>query len=166
MPAAAAITSGPMCQVAWVTDDLDRTEQALGAMYGVTAWTRLPAIHFGPETCTFRGAPADFVADISLAYSGDLQLELIRPVNGQSLYSEYLALHGAGLHHTCFEVEDMAVAVAMATAAGIDVVQTGSMADGAMEFAYLDLSGEGGSHVELARFSDDMRAFFEAIKNA
>jgi 4-hydroxyphenylpyruvate dioxygenase-like putative hemolysin len=154
-----------MNQVAWVAGDLDATEAALGPQFGVTAWTRLPDIRFGPETCTFRGKPADFTAHVSLAYSGDLQLELIQPVSGESLYSEHLTAHGPGLHHTCFEVTDMAAAVAAATAAGIEVVQAGSMAGGGMQFAYLDASSAGASYVELAWIRDDMRAFFEALKS-
>ena len=158
------LSTGPMIQVAWVTDDLDATEAALGPQFGVTRWTRLPDIHFGPDTCTFRGAPADFTAHVSLAYSGDLQLELIQPVRGESLYAEHLAQHGPGLHHTCFEVADMAVAVAALEAAGLDVVQAGSMADGGMQFAYVDAVGHGASYVELAWVRDDMRGFFEALK--
>src|SRR5688572_1869099 len=97
--------SGPITQVAWVTDDLDATESVLGALVGAGGWTRMPDIRFGPDTCTYRGRPADFVADISLAYSGDLQLELIRPVFGESIYTEHLERHGAGLHHVCVEVD-------------------------------------------------------------
>ena len=50
----------------------------------------MPDVHFGPDTCTYRGAPADFVANISLSYAGDMQLELIEPVSGDSIYSEFL----------------------------------------------------------------------------
>ena len=42
----------------------------------------MPDVHFGPDACTYRGRPADFVADISLSYAGDMQLELIAPVAG------------------------------------------------------------------------------------
>ena len=40
----------------------------------------MPDVHFGPDTCTYRGRPADFVAHISFSYAGDTQLELIAPV--------------------------------------------------------------------------------------
>lgn len=161
-----AVLPGPVTQVAWVTDDLDATGRALSAMFGIPAWTRLPDIRFGPDTCTYRGQPADFVADISLAYSGDLQLELIHPVSGESIYTEHLERHGAGLHHVCVEVDDLVGAVAAARAAGHEVVQQGSMADGGMEFAYVDTSAAGASYVELAWIGPGIRAFYDTLRSS
>ncbi|CQD18968.1 flavoprotein [Mycolicibacterium conceptionense] len=91
-------------QIAWVTADLDATEQALTSLLRARRWVRMPAVHFSAETCSYRGRPADFVADISLSYAGDTQLELIAPVSGQSVYTEFLDRHGAGLHHICIEL--------------------------------------------------------------
>lgn len=155
---------GPVVQFAWVTDDLDATEQALRATVGAGTWTRMPGIHFGPETCVLRGEPADFTADVSLAYVGDLQLEVIRPAGGASIYAEYLAEHGPGLHHVCCEVDDMDAALARAAEDGLDVVQAGSMAGGLMRFAYLDVAAAGAGLVELAEISSDLHAMFADIK--
>ena len=55
---------------------------------------RIPGVHFAPDTCTYRGEPADFVADISLSYLGDMQLELIAPVSGESVYTDFLVSAG------------------------------------------------------------------------
>jgi catechol 2,3-dioxygenase-like lactoylglutathione lyase family enzyme len=155
---------GPISQVAWVVEDIDAAEHLWATCFGVERWTRLPDIHFGPDTCTFRGQPADFTAHISLVYSGDLQLELIQPVSGESIYTEFVAKHGPGLHHVCFEVEDMAQAVESVLADGLAVLQQGSMADGAMEFAYLDGSAGGAPYIELARIGPMMRDFFTDLR--
>jgi catechol 2,3-dioxygenase-like lactoylglutathione lyase family enzyme len=159
-----SVASGPITQVAWVVTDLDAIEQLLTTQFGVKRWVRLDGIHFGPESCTFRGAPADFIADISLSYAGDLQLELIRPVTGESIYTEFLAAAGPGLHHVCFETDDMEQAVANAVKAGLEVIQRGSMAGGSMEFAYLDGAAAGAPYIELARVSPDMQAFYDDVK--
>ncbi len=63
----------------------------------------MPDVHFAPDTCTYRGRPADFVAHISFSYAGDTQLELIAPVTGESVYTEFLDRAGPGLHHICVE---------------------------------------------------------------
>ena len=148
-----------------MTDDLDATEGVLSALLGVAHWTRLPDIRFGPDDCTYRGQPADFVADISLAYSGDLQLELIRPVSGESIYTEHLERHGAGLHHVCVEVDDLPEAVAAVRAAGHEIVQEGSMGGGLMEFAYVDAAAAGASYVELARVGPELHAFYDTLRH-
>lgn len=158
------IADGPVIQVAWVVEDLDAFEELLGTHFGVSTWTRLPGIAFGPDDCEYRGSPADFVCDISLAYAGDLQLELIRPVEGSNVYTEFLAGSGPGLHHVCFETDDMDRSLAAAEAAGIAVAMQGSMAGGAIRFAYLDGAFAGAPYVELAQIGADMKAFFAQIK--
>lgn len=158
-----AICSGPIVQTAWVTDDLAKTESHLIDHFGAGKWTRFESIAFGPDTCEYRGRPASFVADISLTYLGDMQLELIQPLEGESIYHDFLSAHGAGLHHICFETDDMEASLARAAAAGVEVAQRGSMA-GMMEFAYLDGAAAGVPYVEVARFGDDMRRIFDHIR--
>jgi catechol 2,3-dioxygenase-like lactoylglutathione lyase family enzyme len=147
-------------QIAWVTRDLDATEKALTTLLGAKKWVRMPGVHFGPDTCTYRGRPADFVADISLSYAGDTQLELIAPVNGDSIYTEFLDHAGAGLHHICVEVDDVEAALAER---GAEVVQRGVM-PGGMEFAYVTAAQAGVPYVEIAYVPSEIRAFFDYVK--
>jgi catechol 2,3-dioxygenase-like lactoylglutathione lyase family enzyme len=160
-----SIASGPVVQVAWVTDDIDATERLLSEQFGVGSWTRIPDVEFGPETTTLRGAPVAFTAHISLGYAGDLQLELIEPVSGPTIHAEFLDDHGPGLHHVCFEVDDMDVACRGAEAAGLSVLMRGSMMDGEIEFAYVDGSAGGAPYIELARIGPQMRAFYDVVKD-
>lgn len=153
-------------QIAWVTRDLDATERALTTLLGAKKWVRMPGVHFAPDACTFRGEPADFVADISLSYAGDTQLELIAPVSGQSLYTEFLDAAGPGLHHICVEkpgVEEFEAALADAEEAGIPVLASGVM-PGGMRFAYVTAGDAGVPYVEIAYIPDEIRAFFDHIK--
>jgi catechol 2,3-dioxygenase-like lactoylglutathione lyase family enzyme len=159
------IASGPITQVCWVTDDLEATERLLTEQFGIGAWTRLPGITFGADTTLLRGAPVEFTAHISLGYAGDLQLELIQPVSGPTIHAEFLEAHGPGLHHVCFEVDDLAAACSAAEAAGLEVLMRGSMMDGEIEFAYVDGSAAGAPYVELARVGPQMREFYAAVKD-
>jgi catechol 2,3-dioxygenase-like lactoylglutathione lyase family enzyme len=145
-------------QIAWVTKDLDATENALTSLLGARKWVRVPDVHFGPDTCTYRGRPADFVAHISFSYAGDTQLELIAPVSGESVYSEFLDRAGPGLHHICIEVDDVDEAVS-----GTEVVARGVM-PGGMEFAYVTAEAAGVPYIEIAHIPQEIRAFFDYIK--
>lgn len=157
---------GTVAQLAWVVDDIEAAEADFIRCDGITGWTRLADIRFGPETTELHGKAADFVAHISLAYVGDLQLELIQPVSGTSLYTEFLASTGSGLHHVCFYVDDLDDALKAAFTDGRDVAMSGTMADGEIRFAYL----EGGigtvPYIELAQLGDGMRAFFDQLRQA
>jgi catechol 2,3-dioxygenase-like lactoylglutathione lyase family enzyme len=153
-------------QIAWVTNDLNATEMALTGLLGVRKWVRIPDVHFGPESCTYYGEPADFVASISLSYLGDMQLELISPVRGENIYSDFLRDHGPGLHHICMEVEspEQFDATLMAAAAqGAPVVQQGVM-PGGIRFGYVSAPQAGVPFIEIAHISTEMRAFYDYIK--
>lgn len=158
-----SLATRPPAQIAWVTPDLDATETALTALLAARKWIRLPGVHFGPDSCTYRGRPADFVADISLSYAGDMQLELIAPVRGDSIYGEFLRKAGAGLHHVCIETDDVEKAVTAAADSGAEVVQRGVMPAG-MEFAYVSAAHAGVPYLEIAHISPEIRDFFDYIK--
>lgn len=154
-------------QVAWVTRDLDATEQTLSALLGAKKWVRMPGVHFGPDSCTYRGRPADFTADISLSYAGDMQLELIAPVGGANVYADFLATSGPGLHHICMAAVDEAAfdtALHDACAGGASVVMQGVL-PGGMRFAYVSAAGAGVPFIEIAYIPPDIQAVFDHIKN-
>ena len=153
-------------QIAWVTPDLDATETALTGLLGVRKWVRIPDVHFAPDTCSYLGKPADFVASISLSYLGDMQLELISPVRGENIYSDFLRDCGPGLHHVCMEAESpegFDAAVAEAASHGAAVVQQGVM-PGEIRFAYVSAPQAGVPFIEIAYLSPDMKAFYDYIK--
>lgn len=154
---------GPITQTAWVTTDIEATERLL-SRFGAGTWTRLPDTRFGPDVCSYRGAPADFSAHISLSYLGDMQLELIEPVRGTSIYTEFLDRSGPGLHHICFEPVDFDDAVANANTGGLRVIQNGTIGT-AMRYAYLDGAAAGVPYLEIAEIGADMRAFYEYVKS-
>jgi catechol 2,3-dioxygenase-like lactoylglutathione lyase family enzyme len=153
-------------QIAWVTGDLDTTERALTSLLGARRWVRMPAVHFGPDTCTYRGRPADFVADIALSYAGETQLEVIAPVRGASVYTEFLDRRGPGLHHICIDVPDAATfdeRLRGAARDGTPAVCDGELAGG-MRFAYLSAPDAGVPYLEIAYFPPEIRAFFDYVK--
>ena len=158
------IASGPITQICWVTDDIEASEHLLSDQFGVGTWTRLNDIEFGPDATTLRGEPVRAVMHVSLGYAGDLQLELIQPVDGPSIHAEFLAAHGPGLHHVCFDVDDIDAACAAAETAGVPVLMRGSMMGGEIQFAYLDGSAGGAPYIELARIGPQMREFYDAVK--
>ena len=158
------ITPGPIMQTAWVIEDIAATERYFVDHFGVRRWVRMDDVHFAPETCRYRGEPADFVIHVSLAYVADMQLELIQPVHGASIYAEHLNAHGGGLHHLCMIPDDFDAALDAATAAGLEIAQSGTMAGGAMRFAYVDGAHVGVPFLELAHLEPTMSDLFASIR--
>lgn len=153
-------------QIAWVTRDLGATETLLTGLMGARKWIRMPDVHFAPDCCTHRGQPADFVAHISLSYAGDMQLELIEPVSGTSVYSECLDDRGPGLHHVCVPAPDPAAFDAMcqdAERSGAPVLTRGTM-PGGMQFAYVSTPDAGVPYLEIAYVPPDIQTSFDYVK--
>jgi methylmalonyl-CoA/ethylmalonyl-CoA epimerase len=99
---------------------------------------------------SFRGAPGSFAMRLALAGSNP-QIELIQPLSGPSLYHEWLAERGEGLHHLGMRVGDLAAAVGELERSGHRVLQSGRGygQDGDGGFAYLDTTAELGVVLEL-----------------
>ena len=153
-------------QIAWVTRDIEATEHALTALMGAKKWIRMPDIHFAPDTCTHRGEPADFVAHISFSYAGDTQLELIQPVSGKSVYSEFLDGSGSGLHHiavTAPDPEGFTAKLAEAKTHGVPILSQGVM-PGGTQFAYLSAPDAGVPYLEIAYIPPEIQSFFDYVK--
>lgn len=159
-----SLVSGPIFQLGYVVPSLEQARDDFARHFGVENWLIMPDIEFA-EGCEFRGGPSDHVAHIGLAYAGDVQLELIEPVRGASIYREFLDAGCSGLHHTAYLTDDIDATLAAASAAGLPVDQRGSMAGGLMSFAYLG-GGATGSYVEVMELTDDMRAMFDDLAGA
>lgn len=100
---------------------------------------------------TVRGEQVDYDMDLRLARSmlGGLHIELIQPLEGDSVYTEFLEEKGGGIHHVAFMVEDFDKEVAELEKSGFKVVQTGAMPN--TKWAYLEADEPGGMMIELCQ---------------
>jgi methylmalonyl-CoA/ethylmalonyl-CoA epimerase len=137
-------------QIGIVVADIDLAMHRYGRLFGCGDWrvyTYGPAMLRDP---TFRGRPGRFEMRLALA-SSDPQIELIQPLTGPSLYHEWMADHGEGLHHVGTIVPDLTAAIRDMGHRGFAVLQSGRGygLDGDGGFAYLDTAAELGIVVEL-----------------
>ncbi|NMM83080.1 lactoylglutathione lyase [Rhodococcus sp. SRB_17] len=153
------LVSGPIFQICWVVEDIAAAEREFTEKWGVRRWLRLPDIAFGPETTTYRGKPAEYTIHVSLGYVGTQQIELIQPVSGQNLYTEFLEKRGVGVHHVAWVPDDYEETLAEAGRRGMPILQQGCAG---MEFAYLD-GGALGGYVELMKLTPEIRLMFDSL---
>jgi methylmalonyl-CoA/ethylmalonyl-CoA epimerase len=76
---------------------------------------------------TLPATPLEHVADqktdvIFLQPEGDTAIELICPSGGNPSLTRFLEKRGPGLHHICFEVEDLSASLATLKAAGVSLI--------------------------------------------
>ena len=140
-----------VAQVVIVVEDLDAAVEHYWKMFGIGPW------HFYTygkplvKEMTYHGEPADYKMRIALSYLGPTRIELIQPLEGESVYADFVEEHGYGVHHFGVLVEDMDAAIAEAEAAGLEMTMDGAGfgLDGDGHYAYLDTEEKLGVTVEL-----------------
>jgi methylmalonyl-CoA/ethylmalonyl-CoA epimerase len=89
----------------------------------------------------FRGEP--FIPServtIQIAYIGNVELELIQPIDGASPHQEFLDKKGEGIQHLGFSVENLEDEVSRLVGEGSEIVLTSDFKGGG-GVAYLDLN--------------------------
>ncbi|GIW20402.1 MAG: methylmalonyl-CoA epimerase [Chloroflexota bacterium] len=77
------------------------------------------------------GLPLEHVADIPsdrvrIAFLpvGESRIELVEPTDATTGVARYLAKHGEGVHHVCFEVPSVAEALTRLAIEGIELIDT------------------------------------------
>jgi methylmalonyl-CoA/ethylmalonyl-CoA epimerase len=130
-------------QCAVIVRDLDDAVRRWNEGLGVGPWT---GYRLGPgrlKEMRYHGAEVEFSFRHALAWQGEMQFELIEPLEGPSIFTDHLEDHGEGMHHVGKYVPDHAAAVAQALAAGFTPLQSarGFGAEGDGAFAYFQPPG-------------------------
>jgi catechol 2,3-dioxygenase-like lactoylglutathione lyase family enzyme len=89
----------PISQIAIVVRDIDDALEKYTRVLGWGPWNvyehKPPALH----GTYLHGEPADYTMIGAECHVGDMVVELLQPVDGPSIYKEWLDEHGEGLHH-------------------------------------------------------------------
>jgi len=93
-------------QIGLVVEDAEKMAKNYWEIFGIGPWMLVdfkpPHISDGSlhEIAMFDGT--DFHVRAALADFGDMQIELLEPVQGPSTYMEFLKTYGQGIHHVSF----------------------------------------------------------------
>ncbi|MDG2278877.1 MAG: VOC family protein [Pseudomonadales bacterium] len=153
---------GPIAQSGYVVPDLDKAIEHWANTLGVGPWFELDTSVF--EEMLYRSQPTDMRVRIALANSGDLQIELIQPLDDEpSPYRDFLQDNGGhgGLQHVSSwpstDTFDNLIANHQVTFSG---------RGGGTRFAYFSDALDFGMMMEIADLTRGTRAYFDEIKAA
>ncbi len=140
---------GPVSQFAFVVRDL----RAVSAY-----WQKLgfPAMDYSmsvPTNRVYRGQPGRFSQEQGWHRYGKVVYEWLQPIEGPTVYQEFLNAHGEGFHHLAFNTAAIEPGIAPWTAAGFAISQAGDWGEkgkpGSGHFTYIDTETVGGVTMEL-----------------
>ena len=123
-------------QIGIVVRDLQKAVENYWATLGIGPWQ---IVRMEPpilREVTLRGKLVEASMLAAIAQSGSIQLELIQPLEGPSIWKEFLEKRGEGLHHVQSLVQNPKVALAKFKEMGVDVLMSGKIANNI--FYYID----------------------------
>jgi methylmalonyl-CoA/ethylmalonyl-CoA epimerase len=112
-------------QIGTVVRDLQKTVDNYWATFGIGPWQ---IVRMEPpilREVTLRGKPVEASMLAAIAQSGSIQLELIQPLEGPSIWKEFLEKRGGGLHHVQSLVQNPKLVLAAFKEMTVDVLMSG-----------------------------------------
>ena len=134
-------------QIALVVQDIEATMRTYVNEYGIGPWD---VYEFNSDTVRDMregGEPVERSWRLALAQVGQLQWELIQPLDEDSIYARFLAEKGEGVHHVGVAVPSFGATIDELGERGRGVVFGGEYKG--INFAYLATDGDLGLITEI-----------------
>lgn len=155
---------GSIAQLGYVVRNIDASIEGF-IKSGIGPWFLLRGVR--PDNFTYKGKPSGMAMDVAVANSGDIQIELIMPVNDEpSMYRDFLNAGHEGLQHFAYWSKDYQSLYDRALAAGFSVGQEGQLGGPTGRFAYLETEHHAGTCVEISDLGGAKAALFDYVKKA
>ena len=148
-------------QIGYVVPDLTAATAFFKKNYAVPNFLEVRGAGLSDQT--YRGGPGNCRYNIAFGYFGDLQIELIEPVSGESTYKEFLQRNPqGGAQHIGVLVDEFDTACAELQGKGYEIVQSGR--NGKTRIAYFDTDRSVGTLTELVYLDPPDRERFQRLK--
>jgi hypothetical protein len=138
---------GQICQICQVVLDIEKTMKRLYEDFGFGPWD---VYEYGPHNVRdsmYRGKPNTQRFALAVTWRENLQYELIQPLDGYSVYNEFIEKHGEGLQHIKLYYENCTKVLEQYKQKGYEIIQSGKIGDD--EFYYLESADKIGITLEL-----------------
>ncbi|MBW1739488.1 MAG: VOC family protein, partial [Deltaproteobacteria bacterium] len=101
----AKVKATELTQVGLVVKDVQKTAENYWNILGIGPWDIYELHAPVLSDVVYHGKPTQFSMKLGVAMVGKVQLGLFEPVSGDSIYSDFLAEYGEGLHHLQFAAD-------------------------------------------------------------
>lgn len=135
-------------QIAIVVRDVKASVKRYWEELGVGPWNIWDLDHRSMSEMTLRGKPGSYSFRVAMTTIGDVAIELVQPLEGHSIFKEFLDRKGEGLHHLKYKMEDTDSTLHEFTKKGGRVLQSARIGDSS--FYYLDTESKLGFVLELS----------------
>jgi len=135
-------------QLGFVVEDLFQAVKRQVDVFGIGPWQIYTIAPPELNQMTIHGKRESYGLRAAITQVGNVQWELIQPLEGPSIYREFLKKKpGGGLHHFLVQVEDYDATLCELEKQGIDILMSGAWRGAT--FAYADTEKSLGTIVEF-----------------
>ena len=151
------ITDCELDQIGIVVTDLDAFTRELTRLFGIGPFRIMewPVEGINPQS-TYHGAPGQYRLKLAFVTVGKVQIEVVQPLEGENIYSDFLRDHGPGLHHFRLTIPEFDKGVEAMINDGIRNIASGTGVHVGSKWAYFDTTRNlDGVIIELRTRLDD-----------
>ena len=138
----------PIDQVGYVVRDLPATLARYEPLFG--PFRRMES---KLTSVTYRGRPCDVHLELAFGSTGNLEIEFIAVLGGESPHSEFLAAGREGIHHIRYRVPDCDATLTALRGEGFAPIWQHDM--GFAKWAYLEHESRDGVLIELLQMAGE-----------
>lgn len=144
-----------LVQVCLIVDDVEKYAKTYSEILGLPIGEYHYTAGFSETEATYYGSPTEAKAKIIAWHFGNVDLELLQPLGGPSIWQDFLDQNGPGVHHVAYRVNDTDAVAQSFVNHGFQITQqgffTGRFPNGGHEgvYTYLDTVKELNTTFEL-----------------
>ena len=130
----------PTYQVGYAVHDVDATVARLNPLFG-------PFAVFESElSVMYRGVDTPVHMKIAVGHSGELEMEFIEILSGDSPHVDWLERHGESIMHVAFKVDDVDATCSRLADLGFELAWRGDVPGTDIVYAYVQGTEDAGGH--------------------
>ena len=120
-------------QIGYVYKDVESQSKIMETCIGASKFTNFEPVYVDVN---YRGIDKKIKMKSAFGQIFGTQIELLQPVEGESIYTEFLNGGKEGFHHIAYEVDDLSAYIEKFKEQGINVIQSGLLIT--QLYAYMD----------------------------
>src|SRR6202795_1889794 len=138
-----------LVQIGIVVADLGQTTKLLTTLFGMGPFRLVEWPDRAESKYYYRGVEEPIRIKQAFVQLGEVEVEIIQPLEGHNGYQDFLDETGGGIHHLLFEVPDIDPVIQELAKSGVTVLQAGTGIRPGTRWALLDTQTLLGFLVEL-----------------
>ena len=135
-----------------VVKNVEKTAQTFSEKFGIGPW-EIREKYYPKSKAFIHGKPTEYTLKFGYTKIGQITLELVETLSGETIYQEFLEKHGEGIHHigipTPLPLKDE---LKKWKDQGIQPLQISNLEDPEEGWAYMDTQNMVGCILEILSF--------------